>query len=528
LPLWLLLCCWMLPAWSDGADEPGGLSVSERVRVEAVRFEGHSVFDEATLVAIARPFLQRDLAIEDLEDLRDRISRHYTDAGYISSGALIPEQSLADGVLTIRVVEGRLTEIDVHGTRDLSSGYLRHELQQASAGAVNVNALKERMQVLLQERVVEQMNAELKPGDRFGESVLVAAVREPPRYTLDLDVANDRPVSVGETGATLALSLRNLLGYADLWSLAAGATRGYESYSLAGETAVPIGGVRLFFGLGRDEGSVVEDTFRELDITSEQQSAEVGFAIPLQRSLQSQSSLRSALVWTRTTTYLLGQRFSFSPGVMDGESTVSAFRQVLDWTQRGSRQVIAYRAALDLGLDAFGSTVSADDSPDSRFAVLKQQVQYLRRYREGASQWLLRGELQLASDGLLPASKIAVGGSRSVRGYPENSLVRDEGAIFSSEFQQRLAYLRVPGMARQPGDGVLVAAVFLDLGHARDRDRDAEARSLGSVGAGLHWSPLENLEAQVYKGFPFIHEPSGGDSLQDEGIHFRVHYGTRF
>jgi len=530
--IWLLGLgvLWLSPAVAAAAspeEPPAMISEAVMVRVEAIRFEGNTVFDTAVLEELATPFLGRELAIEDLEDLRARITRHYTDAGYISSGALIPEQSVTNGTLTVKIVEGRLSAVEISGLDHLRESYLRREFMRSADGPLNVSRLQERMQVLLQENLVKQVNAELKPGSQPGESILRAQVSEGPRYALDLSVANDRPVSVGETGGALTVAISNTLGINDQLSVSAGITPGYENYAVSGRSPILVSDLGIFFSVDRSDGSVVEDSFRELDITSREYSTEAGLTWLLQRRLRQQLSFSASLMRTRTETYLLDQRFSFSPGVENGESTVSLFRQAIDWTYRGREQIFAMRTALDLGIDAFGSTIHPDSVADSQFVVLKSQAQYVRRVWDSVGEWVLRGELQLSSDNLLPAEKIAVGGSRTVRGFRENTLVRDEAAIASLEYRHRLAQLRIGNSARDAAAGDLALALFADAGRGRDRHGDGE--SLASLGGGLRWAPTMSLNAQIYMGFPFIHETSDSDeSLQDDGIHFRVNYGTSF
>ena len=44
--------------------------------------------------------------------------------GYITSGALLPDQDVADGVVVFRLVEGAVTQINVTGTSQLNDDYL--------------------------------------------------------------------------------------------------------------------------------------------------------------------------------------------------------------------------------------------------------------------------------------------------------------------------------------------------------------------------------------------------------------------
>src|SRR5207302_2016318 len=45
------------------------------------------------------------------------LTTHYINAGYINSGAVLPEQSVSDGVIHFRIVEGKTSEIHLEGQK---------------------------------------------------------------------------------------------------------------------------------------------------------------------------------------------------------------------------------------------------------------------------------------------------------------------------------------------------------------------------------------------------------------------------
>lgn len=520
--------CALLLAPAARADEAGApLSEQSRLRVERIEVRGNTVLPPESLRALLAEYEGRELLVEELEDLRQRLTQLYVGAGYVNSGAVIPDQSLSDGRLRIDVTEGRLTQLQFPGAHHYREGYLRSRLEPVSRGPLNLQRLQEQMQLLLQDGTAAQLNAEILPGEAPGEAILRLGLREGPRFRFGLDVANDRPVSVGEVGGDATLAARNLLGIGDASALAFGLSEGYESYGL--QTSLPLPGtpLSLFGNVARNDSSVVESAFRALDITSRETAAEVGLGWKLHHDLQQSLALSSSMFYSRSRTYLLGVPFSFTPGVIDGRSQVAGMRLALDWTRRTPQQVFAARSIVDWGLDAFGSTIQDRPKlPDSRFVLWQTQMQYLRQFRQGDTQWILRGGWQLSSDALLPASRLVVGGVDTVRGYRENFLVRDEGLTASTELRQLLFRQRVPGLSQDASDGAVAGALFVDYGRARDNE--GGGISLASVGAGLRWSLSPEINAQVYQGVPLLQDDFEGSSLQDDGLHFHVEYGLRF
>jgi hemolysin activation/secretion protein len=83
------------------------------VLVNEVRFRGNTALSNGELQAIAQPYTGRELSWSDLDALRDAITLAYVNQGYVTSGAVIEEQSLADHVLEVQIVEGVLAEIRI-------------------------------------------------------------------------------------------------------------------------------------------------------------------------------------------------------------------------------------------------------------------------------------------------------------------------------------------------------------------------------------------------------------------------------
>src|SRR5882724_10829694 len=97
------------------APPPVQLSRATRVFVREFRFEGNTVFSSADLGKVVASYTGRELGFEDLEDARRAVTLHYTQHGYINSGAVLPDQRVADGVVVMRIIEGRLTDVRLSG-----------------------------------------------------------------------------------------------------------------------------------------------------------------------------------------------------------------------------------------------------------------------------------------------------------------------------------------------------------------------------------------------------------------------------
>ncbi|HEX2648779.1 MAG TPA: ShlB/FhaC/HecB family hemolysin secretion/activation protein [Burkholderiales bacterium] len=500
-----------------------GLSVV----VSRFRVTGATVFSAAELEQALAPWTGRRLADEDLEEARRAITARYLAAGYVNSGAIIPDQTIAEGTLEIRVIEGRLAEVVVGGANAFRPGFIRERVELAAGPPLNVQRLQERMQVMLQNPQIERINAELGPGAEPGEAVLKLDVTEAKQQTLGFTLANNRSPAVGANHGEGTLVFRNKLGFGEALGLRFGRTEGLVEWGA--NLAVPVSPRDTLFTLKyeRTGAEVIEPPFDQIDIRSSTRNAEAGLTQPLVRTLSREVAVGAVISNRDNASFLLGQPFSFTPGLVDGRSSVSALRLVGDWSERSNDEVLAVRVTASHGLALFGSTVHPG-FPDSKFDSRLAQLQWARRLGREAGQVVVRADWQHANGSLLPAEKFAVGGLQSVRGYRENALVRDHGWAASIEYRRPVGRFPLGAARGGPEDGLLELAVFTDAGKARD-DGEA-ARRLSSWGVGLRWAPAPGVLAQLYKGFARqrIDDLTPTRTLADRGVHFLVALQTLF
>src|SRR5712691_3630593 len=119
-----------------------------RVFVRQILVTGNTVFAEAELAAVTQDYVNRAVTSEELEALRLALTRLYVNAGYVNSGAILPDQTVTEGIIRLQIIEGTLTQVTVDGTRWFRESYLRKRLALGLTPPLNINALQERLQLL--------------------------------------------------------------------------------------------------------------------------------------------------------------------------------------------------------------------------------------------------------------------------------------------------------------------------------------------------------------------------------------------
>jgi hemolysin activation/secretion protein len=498
-----------------------------RVLLREIRVVGSTVFTAEQVAQITRPYLNRMVSQEDLEALRLALTMRYVEAGYVNSGAILPQQKVADGAVTYRIVEGHVTHIDVQGNRWFRTDYLQRRLRLSTGPPLNVNALQERLQILLEDQRIQRMHAELQPGLRPGEARLAVQVEERSPLRVAVGFDNYQAPSIGAERGMLTVEHRNLTGNGDVLSLQFGRSRGLEPL-LDFRYAVPVNAQDTTIGVQyrKNTQAVVEEPFRQLDIESKSDIYGVMLRHPVQRSRDSELALELSAERLSNTTSLLGERFTLSPGAHRGKSVVSAVRFAQEVVHRSQDQVIAARSRFSVGVNELGATLNPEPVASGRFFSWLGQFQWLRRTPILDSQLVLRADAQLTPDSLLALEQFAVGGRYTVRGYRENTFVSDNAVVLSLE-------ARIPIVRDAHWAQYLELVPFFDHGTAWNTHPPGDrSRDIASAGIGLRWgatipakTPLRT-QLEIYWGHPFRHIDMGNGNLQDKGLHLQLSVST--
>lgn len=496
-------------------------AIPETINVEGFDVIGSTIFSAEQFAEVLQPYTG-EVSFAQLLQARSAVTQLYVDNGYITTGALIPPQTLEDGIVTIRVIEGELEDIEVTGTERLNSSYVRSRLRIATEKPLNVDRLLEALQLLQLDPLIQNLSAELSAGSRPGQNLLEVAIVEADSFSVETILDNGRSPSVGSFRRRGRVREGNLFGLGDSISLTYTNTDG--SNEIEAGYAIPInprnGTIELNYSWTSSE--IIEEPFDRLDIEAESRDYDLTFRQPVLRTPQRELALGLTASRRESDTSLLGVDFPLSLGANDdGETRISALRFFQEWTQRGAEEVFAARSQFSLGLNALDATVNSV-APDSRFLAWRGQVQWLRLLAEDTSL-LLRSDVQLATTSLVPLEQFGLGGQESVRGYRQDTLLTDNGIFASAE-------VRVP-IYRLPGDrGVLQISPFVDFGTTWNTDSDADRaapdpNTLVSVGLGLQFELGDRLSARVDWGIPLVDvEDREDETLQEEGIYFSLRW----
>ena len=284
----------------------------------------------------------------------------------MNSGALLVDNgSTKDGVLAFRIVEGKITRIEIRGLERLRDKYVTWRLLPRPGDPLNLDALRERFQLLLDDPLFAKINAHLMPDTNAGDAVLDLDIVRANPYQLTLYANNYRPPSIGSNAVGFGGNVRDLTGFGDLLEFNyQQAPHGKpEDHTMLG-WRVPVNRYGTTISVRFEQGKtiVLEAPLSALNITSRLNSRDIGISQPIFESLRNKLSVGVNSVDETVKSSLLGEGFSFTPGVPDGVTKAHLWKFWQEYTHRTEARALVIRSTFSRESN---NNVDAGTSPRS-------------------------------------------------------------------------------------------------------------------------------------------------------------------
>ncbi len=495
--------------------KPG--EVPTTIQVKQFRVKGSTVFSAQELEKATKPFTEKPLTFSQLLQVSAAVTQLYVDKGYITSGAYIEPQTISDGVVEIVVREGTLEDIQVEGLKHLNPNYVRKRIALATHTPLNRDRLISALELLKLNPLIQRISANLLAGTEPGTNVLKVTVEEAQPIHLAVTLDNGRTPSVGSFRRRLQFSDANLLGQGDEVLVSYANTDGSNAIDTRYTYPINARNGTLSFAYGISFSDVIEPPFNSLDINSQSSYYELTLRQPVIQSPQQELGLGLTLSRRASESTFFNGMIPFPALGADneGKTRIWALRFFQDWTRRSNKQVFALRSQFSLGLNAFDATINTS-SPDSRFLTWRGQGQWVRQLATD-TLLLARTDIQLADRSLVSLEQFGLGGLDSIRGYRQDTLLVDSGALFSVE-------ARIPIFRFRKIKSLLQITPFVDVGTAWNSSGrpQPDPSTIAGVGAGLRWQTGDRLTARLEWGIPLIPIESSNRTWQENGVYFSV------
>ena len=497
-----------LPNESDKSEE----ILTDQIRT--VEISGNTVFSGSEIQQLFVEYQNQILTFADLLEISQRITNLYQQNGYITSEAILPTQTILNGIAKIQIVEGKLEKIQIKGRKNLLEDLVLSYFP--SPGSIlNTNDLVTSSRKLQRHPSVKRVDGQLINGTEFRNNILIVTIEENPPFELSLEVNNYRSFRIGTTQGISRVGYSNIIGIGDRLFGEYNRTEGFEAYSIGFSLPITAIDGMIEFEYRQGDSEIILDVLRDADIEAEVETFLLRYQQGIIDSDKRSINLGARFKVSENKTSLLGEPFSFSEGVEKGRALTSILSFTGDWVERNPNSSLVSRVELALGIDAMDATVN-DDAPDGIFTLLRIDTQWtkaLNRDRDVLFLWRFFG--QFTPDSLLVTEKLSIGGVDTVRGTAQNQVFGDNGAGWNLGFY-------IPLWKSQRHQRRITLNPFFDGAAVWDSDGD-NSNFLMSFGIGLIFQFCLKGNLRLIYGVPIVNDNNQDDeTLQGNGLSFGV------
>ena len=481
--------------------------VKEFNMIDAEDYPEHDVsvseIKSTVLDDLLKKQLERGFSIGELQEVADEVTRYYRSKGLILSTAVVPVQTITDGIVDIQVFVGRLGRVVTEGNKKYDLETLKKPFLKLIGQPVTQHEIEEALLVLTDFAGLSVFGV-FRPGIKVGEADIVLKVQQEKSYDVDYRIDTHGLKETGLNRFRTIVHWNNPTGSADRITVTLQQTYNpkmnnywsidYKLYLGRGYT-FGTGIFRNFFRIGGDlaANKIAAETINRSFYL------EKSFTRGRQRNFSSRLTLTQKKSRTQTQSVQTNMdRLSVLALTMNYDSvdTIHPLRPIyrvlfkdtpegyggglnflnVTWS-RGFNNVLG---AMGSSGDQFVSLSesrsgrrgnSAGEFAEGQFEKVTLSYQRLQLLAKGQSL-MFATEAQWSNDILSNQELYSIGGPENVRGFPDAQGLFDRAFFFKLEY-----ILNAPfGLANQPAfmnrtwGEVLQFSVFYDFATSTKND----------------------------------------------------------
>jgi hemolysin activation/secretion protein len=419
---------------------PAAPAPAAAFRLNDLRLNGAQALSSEALQGITQPYIGRDVTLGDLESLAQAITAQYRAGGYFLAQAVVPVQTVKDGIVEISVIEGRIGKVDVLVAPDAPIGEARVRgfLAPVEVGQAVSAPAYERAMLLLSDQPGLRVSSGLQEGAQPGTTDLSVEVAAAPRFAYSAEADNQGTKESGRYRVGGTVRWLSPFGIGDNLDarVMVSNSNALQFGRVAYEAPIGTSGLRVGAGLARVNYELGGD-YEALDARGTADVADISLNYPLIRQRQQNLFVRLSADSKRLTDEFRAVDFESKKRV-DGLG--------LGWTWERRDELLGggywassgtlYRGDLSIR-DA--QSQAFDQSPaghrtEGDFTKLTFTASRLQTLVANHSLYLALGG-QRASRNLDASEKLSLGGARAVRAYASGEVLADEGLIATAEWR---------------------------------------------------------------------------------------------
>lgn len=401
------------------AAEEAGAELS--FALQQVIWNPSEILTKEQIQAVTASYIGKQVTLKDLREMADKITNIYRDKGYMTCGAVLPPQRIRDGVVEIRLIEGKTGNVNLTGNRYTKSEYIMNRINLKPGEIANTEKLNRDLRWFQGTNDV-QLRVVMKPGAEEGTTDYDIMAFEPQNQSVTLYTDNDGYESSGRWRAGIFYNMKSVSGHRDSLRAHFIGSRGTKSWGLGYSVPISRKGMRLDLDYSGNRTKVVKGELEPLGVEGKSNSYSLTFRAPFHVTEKSRHEAGLQYVHQKSETDL-------------GHGQVQ-------WVDDRIQRVIPYVSFTHYGKDSvlyhkhsFVWARRRDIDGESDTGKLYRLSSFWQKRNTNGQFWQARLDAQLGSgDNLAASDRFFIGGVNSVRGYEEGFIGGSRGISMGLEY----------------------------------------------------------------------------------------------
>lgn len=465
-----------------------------KFRINEIVVDKSEVLQEQEINDITKDYVGKEIVLQDLYTVVNKINALYADKGYLTCRAFLPPQTIKNGIVHIQLVEGKSGNVYVDGNKSTNKSYITDRIGIERGKYANIHDLNKDL-LLFNGTNDIQLHITMHAGKEPGTTDYVISVAEPQKSLFNVYVDNAGSESSGEWREGLFFTDRSLTGNRDVLMLSGIRSDGTKSFSASYLTPIGRSGTKLGLNYSANSVHITDGELEDMDVKGHSSAYGISVIQPLivNESMRTEASLEYG--HQNSQTDFLGVHWV--------DDTTYGYTASFSMTNYGNSSIIYQKHGYRIG------------SSENITGYTKDFSKYIfngfwQKAYVGGQMLSARLDGQYSSDNYLPsAEQFYIGGMYSVRGYEESYLGGDSGFAASIEYS-------VP-IDKSKKTSVFT---FLDYGSVFG-DSAFDDHTLAGTGIGIKSTIDQKIYASLTLGIPLISDPNN-DDIDSTRIHFML------
>lgn len=470
-----------------------------KVSIQEIAIEGNESFSCKEILKWVIDWTCGEWSLEDIYKICKIIDQNYAKRGYFLARAYPPPQKIEGGLLTIRIIEGRLGDVEVEGNNRYSTAFIQKYFTRLQKRPVRYEEFM-RALLLLNENSDLSAGAVFQKGKEVGTTDLLIRVDDGRPIHLYLNANNYGRKLTTNFRAGGRLDWGNLLKYGDTLSIAEVVGFPVDAlYFTDVRYKIPVTWNGAFVELAYLYSIFDVEVFRSFHLKGKSiiYTAKGSYALTRSRNLS--VDFFSYFDYKQIQNFALGTLTSY-----DKLRVVTAGFLIDHYNPRQGRDYLNVRVGCGIPHFLGGLKVVAPHSSrppaGGRFIVFNADYDRLQHLvKEG--YLYIHASGQYSPSKLTVPEQIYIGGADTVRGYPLAVALGDSGYYGNVELRiPPLLLSNVRFLRCQKWKDVLQIVGFFDFGGTFLQSFDPVY--LCGSGLGFRFKGPWNLSLSLDVGFP--------------------------